>query len=73
MDLSIIIINYKTKKITAACLETIKKSQDNLTKEVIVIDNGQITEQGTHDELLSNDNSLYKKLWELQAGGFLVD
>ena len=40
---------------------------------VIVIDNGQITEQGTHDELLSNDNSLYKKLWELQAGGFLVD
>ena len=40
MDLSIIIINYKTKKITAACLETIKKSQDNLTKEVIVIDNG---------------------------------
>ncbi len=40
MDLSIIIINYKTKKITANCLETIKKSQDKLKKEVIVIDNG---------------------------------
>lgn len=40
MDLSIIIINYKTKKITADCLETIKRSNDNLTKEVIVVDNG---------------------------------
>ena len=40
MDLSIIIINYKTKKITADCLETITKSRDNLTKEVIVVDNG---------------------------------
>jgi len=40
MDLSIIIINYKTKAITADCLETIKKSRDNLQKEVIVIDNG---------------------------------
>lgn len=40
MDLSIIIVNYKTKKITANCLETITKSQDNLTKEVIVVDNG---------------------------------
>lgn len=40
MDLSLVIINYKTKKITADCLETIKKSKDNLIKEVIVIDNG---------------------------------
>lgn len=40
MDLSIIIINYKTKKITADCLESIKKSTDKITKEVIVVDNG---------------------------------
>jgi len=40
MDLSLIIINYKTKKVTADCLRTIKKSKDNLKKEVIVIDNG---------------------------------
>jgi len=39
MDLSIIVINYKTKQITADCLQTIKKSTDNLTKEVIVVDN----------------------------------
>jgi len=40
MDLSIIIINYKTKKITADCLKTIKNSADKLKKEVIVVDNG---------------------------------
>jgi len=58
----------KTTIVIAHRLSTIRKMD-----RVIVIDNGQITEQGTHDELLSNDNSLYKKLWELQAGGFLVD
>lgn len=40
MDLSIIIVNYKTKKITTDCLESIKKSTDKITKEVIVVDNG---------------------------------
>ena len=40
MDLSIIIINYKTKSITADCLNSIKKSTDNLKKEIIVVDNG---------------------------------
>lgn len=40
MDLSIIIVNYKTKKITSDCLKTIKNSTDNLKKEVFVIDNG---------------------------------
>ncbi|MEA3355211.1 MAG: glycosyltransferase family 2 protein [Patescibacteria group bacterium] len=40
MDLSIIIINYKTKKITSDCLKTIKNSTDKLKKEVILVDNG---------------------------------
>ena len=40
MDLSIIIINYKTKRVTADCLASIKKSKDKLNKEVIVVDNG---------------------------------
>ncbi len=34
---------------------------------VIVLDKGKILEEGTHDELISDKNSLYKKLWELQA------
>lgn len=39
IDLSIIIINYKTLPITQACLETIVNSDDSLQKEIIVIDN----------------------------------
>jgi len=51
MDLSIIIVNYKTKEITADCLKTIKQSKDNLTKEVIVVDNG--SDDGSIDYLKS--------------------
>ena len=40
MDLSIIVINYKTKQVTADCLRSLKQSADQLKKEVIVIDNG---------------------------------
>lgn len=40
MDLSIIIINYKTKRVTADCLTSIRRSRDKLNKEVIVVDNG---------------------------------
>lgn len=40
MDLSLIVVNYNTKKITADCLKTIKESKDKVSKEVIVVDNG---------------------------------
>ena len=33
---------------------------------IIVLEKGKITEEGRHDALLSNENSLYKKLWEGQ-------
>lgn len=33
---------------------------------IIVLDQGIIVEQGTHDELIQRETSLYKKLWELQ-------
>ncbi len=34
---------------------------------IIVLDKGKIAEEGTHSELLDKNNSLYKKLWELQS------
>jgi ABC-type multidrug transport system fused ATPase/permease subunit len=40
---------------------------------IIVIDNGKILEEGSHDELLQKEGSLYKKLWNMQAGGFLQE
>lgn len=38
---------------------------------LIIMDTGKITEQGTHDQLLSN-NGLYSELWARQSGGFLA-
>ena len=37
---------------------------------IIVIDEGRIIEDGTHEELLAK-GGLYANLWNHQAGGFL--
>ncbi|WP_410210647.1 ABC transporter ATP-binding protein [Aquirhabdus sp.] len=39
---------------------------------LIVMDQGKVVEQGTHQELLAQ-NGLYARLWEHQSGGFLLD
>ncbi|MGV6989331.1 ABC transporter ATP-binding protein [Testudinibacter sp. P80/BLE/0925] len=39
---------------------------------LIVMDKGQIVEQGTHQELLDL-NGVYAKLWSHQSGGFLAE
>ena len=38
---------------------------------LVVMDKGQIIEQGTHDELLAT-GGLYAQLWQRQSGGFLL-
>ncbi|MFZ2500995.1 MAG: ABC transporter ATP-binding protein [Minisyncoccia bacterium] len=38
---------------------------------IIVMENGNVALTGTHDELLAQESNLYKKLWEIQAGGFI--
>lgn len=38
---------------------------------LIVMDRGQIVEQGTHEELIHRDG-LYAELWSRQSGGFLA-
>lgn len=58
----------KTVIVIAHRLSTIQKMD-----RIIVVDQGKIIEQGSHQDLLANENSLYKKLWTLQAGGFLAD
>ena len=60
------LMHGRTTIVIAHRLSTIQKMD-----RIIVIDNGKIIEQGSHSELLEKENSLYKKLWELQAGGFL--
>lgn len=56
----------KTTIVIAHRLSTIQKMD-----RIVLIDGGQIVEEGTHESLLKNKDSNYKKLWELQAGGFL--
>lgn len=38
---------------------------------LIVMEDGAAVLFGTHDELLAHGSNLYKKLWEIQAGGFI--
>mgnify|MGYP001581671763 CR=1 FL=1 len=37
---------------------------------IVVIENGKITEQGKHEELLKAQEGKYQKLWHIQAGSF---
>ncbi|MBI4135468.1 ABC transporter ATP-binding protein [Candidatus Uhrbacteria bacterium] len=59
------LMKSKTVLVIAHRLSTIRQMD-----RIIVIENGQIREEGTHETLLRG-KSLYKHLWELQAGGFL--
>ena len=56
----------RTSIVIAHRLSTIRKMD-----RIIVIQDGQVLEDGTHDSLLKDNSSLYKKLWDLQAGGFI--
>ncbi|MCP4981342.1 MAG: ABC transporter ATP-binding protein, partial [Gammaproteobacteria bacterium] len=38
---------------------------------LVVIDQGRIIEQGSHDEL-SSSSGLYAELWQRQSGGFIA-
>lgn len=38
---------------------------------IIVMEHGKAMLSGTHKELISQEDNLYKKLWGIQAGGFL--
>ena len=55
----------KTVIVVAHRLSTIQKMD-----RIIVLDKGQIVEQGTHKELLEK-NGMYANLWNHQTGGFL--
>lgn len=40
---------------------------------IIVLDEGKIVQDGTHEELMKDENGVYARLWNHQAGGFLQD
>ncbi|MFA5210962.1 MAG: ABC transporter ATP-binding protein [Patescibacteria group bacterium] len=60
------LMQEKTVIIVAHRLSTISQMD-----RVIVLQKGKIIEEGSHEELLKNDG-LYSKLWNIQAGGFMM-
>jgi len=58
----------RTSIMIAHRLSTILESD-----RILVFDGGQIVEQGTHSELLSNPNGIYAGFFKLQSGGFIGD
>ncbi len=59
------LIKNKTTIVIAHRLSTVRAMD-----RIIVIEDGKIVEDDSHDELIKKDEGIYKKLWNLQAGGF---
>ncbi len=57
----------KTVIVIAHRLSTIMKMD-----RIVVMEQGRVALSGTHQELLAQESNLYKKLWEIQAGGFIA-
>ena len=57
----------KTVVVIAHRLSTIMKMD-----RIVVLEGGKIVAEGSHEQLLAQDG-LYKKIWNIQAGGFLQD
>ena len=60
------LMKNKTVIVVAHRLSTIRKMD-----RIIVISKGKVSEEGSHDELVKQKDGAYKKMWELQAGGFI--
>ena len=56
----------KTVVIIAHRLSTIKKAD-----RIVVISNKKIVEDGNHNQLIKAKSGIYRKLWNIQVGGFI--
>jgi ATP-binding cassette, subfamily B, bacterial len=60
------LMKNRTTIVVAHRLSTIKKAD-----RILVFENGKVAEQGSHTCLVRRKNGIYRKLFELQAGGFI--
>lgn len=56
----------RTSIVIAHRLMTVMDADD-----ILVLDQGNLVERGTHNSLLSTPNSLYSKLWDTQHLGHM--
>jgi len=61
------LIKNKTTIVIAHRLSTVRAMD-----RIIVIEDGKIIEDDNHNELVEKEGGIYKKLWDIQSGGFEV-
>ncbi len=74
-------LDSESEKLIQASLESLMKGRTSIViahrlstiaklDRILVIDNGSIVEDGSHQELLAKDG-IYARLWKHQSGGFI--
>ena len=63
-----VVMKNKTTIVVAHRLSTIMKMD-----RIIVMDQWKVLEEWTHMQLLKKKNWTYKRLWDIQSGGFMVE
>lgn len=58
----------RTSIVIAHRLSTIAKLD-----RIVVLENGHVVEDGSHEQLLSKKRGIYAKLWQRQSGGFIEE
>jgi ABC-type multidrug transport system fused ATPase/permease subunit len=61
------LMKKKTVIVIAHRLSTIMEMD-----RIVVVENGQVSDTGTHQELLARQGT-YQRLWNIQAGGFITE
>jgi ATP-binding cassette subfamily B protein len=62
------LITGRTSIVIAHRLSTVR-----MLDRILVFDNGEIVEQGTHDTLVKRAGGVYKRLFDRQVMGLIVD
>ncbi len=62
------LMKKRTSIVIAHRLSTIAKLD-----HIVVLENGRIVEDGSHDQLLTKKRGVYAKLWARQSGGFIEE